>query len=208
MSSRRKGRQAHAIVEERPELAQIIGMIELPELEPAEVVFCRALIQGVNAFDAYLLAYPAHRAWRKESIMVKASRLRCSEKIKANLGAMMESGMQQFLPTIGQHVGQLVRIRERSITSGQLTAAVTAEVQIGKVGRVYDFDHRDREQIDVTDADLLRAIAEVDPQHARKARQALPAPNVPPRQSSAILDRSAAESAPSRGIPVKPSSNK
>jgi len=82
------------------------------------------------------------------------------------------------------HSAQLVRIRERAIVTNQLSAAVTAEIHVGKVAGLYLPDSRARELEGLGDTGFAARIAIEMPELAAGLARLLPAPRterpVPP----------------------------
>lgn len=129
---------------------------DLPELTPQQQDFVRELLSGKTASDAYRAAYNAENMSNK-AIWVEASRLRNDPNVALWLGAARKAHLGSAVVTLDGHQRELERIREIALESGNIGAAVQAEVARGKVAG----HHVDKVQ-DVTDrTDVVATLKEI-----------------------------------------------
>ncbi len=128
---------------------------ELPELTAQQLDFVRHILAGKTASDAYRLAYNAENMANK-SIWVEASRLRNSPDVALWLGAARKANLGSAVLTKEQHMQELERLREIALDTGNVGAAVQAEMSRGKVA-----GHHVERVADVTDTDPISTLKEI-----------------------------------------------
>lgn len=137
----------------------------LPELTPSQLAFVYRLLAGDTGADAYRAAYSTGDTWSNEAIWVAASRLRHHTKVKLWLSAARQASMDTGKVTLESHIAELSRLKEICINSGNMGAAVQAEVSRGKACDLY----RERFEMTRPGADILdklAALKSVDPDAA------------------------------------------
>lgn len=137
---------------------------ELPDLTPQQSKFVQGLLAGKNASDAYRDAYNASKS-ASATIWAAASRLRANSKVEAWLRAARIAHLGTHTVTLANHLGELERLREMAIKTGNYGAAFQCEQARGKAS-----GHYIEQYADVTYDPLrtLKTIAEHEPELARK----------------------------------------
>jgi hypothetical protein len=130
-------------------------VLDLPDLTPKQFAFVQGLLEGKTASDAYRGAYDCSNM-SKESIWARASELRRNSKVAVWLTHTRMAALELGIRSLEQHVAQLTRLREEAIDQGQISAAVQAEVAIGRVCGLYEDKIRVTTQ--ASDKDLVNVI--------------------------------------------------
>lgn len=100
-------------------------------------VFCRELIKGGNASEAYRKAYPRSLQWLPKTVNEKASVMQTNDKVQARLSQLRSDLREASGITLEDHLAELRELREMAKASAQLGAAITAETNRGKVSGLY-----------------------------------------------------------------------
>jgi len=108
-----------------PELAS-----ELPWLTKKQQAFVMAVLGGAEPLEALKQAYPTTRTWKPNSASPAAWRLMNNSKIVQWLDAYKLAGLQRGLCSREQHIGELRRIKEIALATGNLGAAKDCEVAL------------------------------------------------------------------------------
>lgn len=137
---------------------------DLPDLTDQQRKFVEGLLSGKRASDAYRAAYNCENML-PNSIWCAASKLRADANVAQWLAAARKAGLGEAVVTLQSHLGELERLREIAIESGNVGAAVQAEQLRGKVGGHYVEQYRDLTR---DPADILREIAAANPSLAAK----------------------------------------
>ena len=137
---------------------------ELPELTEKQHNFVQALLEGKTYSDAYREAYDASEM-KPRLIWREASLLAAHPKVTQWLEALRTSAVQTGVASIEEHTAQLRRLRELALKTGNLGAAVNAEVNLGKASGL----HIDR----IQDVDRGRELAILDRIFKRHGRTAV-----------------------------------
>lgn len=135
---------------------------ELPELTDQQRKFVEGVLAGKTASDAYRAAYDCSHSG-DPTIWVNASRLRADANVALWLSAARKAGLSRAVVTLEGHIGELERLREIALESGNVGAAVQAEQLRGKASGHYTEQFRDM-TMDVSET--LREIARSSPELA------------------------------------------
>lgn len=131
----------------------------LPELTPQQQEFVRHLLAGKTASDAYRASFDC-ADWLPKSVWTKASALYNDVEVQAWLSIARQAGLGTAVLTRDAHQQQLERLREIAVKTGNVGAAVQAELARGKVAG----HHVERIQEVPADAsDTLNTIAKHQP---------------------------------------------
>jgi phage terminase small subunit len=145
---------------------------DLPDLTDQQMTFVQALLEGLNATDAYRRAYDC-TDWSPSTVWANASRLRSEDKVQTWIAAAREAHLDRSACTLEHHVNELGRLKEIAIRTGNVGAAVAAEQSRGKAS-----GHYVERFEDVTAKDpmnTIEAIKRIDPElAARLTRQFAP----------------------------------
>jgi len=134
----------------------------LPELTPQQAEFVRHVLAGKTAADAYRAAYSTENM-KPNSIWVEASKTLNHPNIALWLSAARQACLGTHVVTLSAHQQQLERLREIAVKTGNVGAAVQAELARGKVAG----HHIERiMEIPAEPADTLRTIAQHQPELA------------------------------------------
>ena len=116
--------------------ADALAQEELPELSRQETEFVVHFIETDNATAAYRHAYGAE-GYSGPALNVQASRKRNSAKIDLWIQVLRRTAGERAACTLEAHVGQLERIREIALATGNIGAAGNAEIARGKACGLY-----------------------------------------------------------------------
>jgi phage terminase small subunit len=147
---------------------------DLPDLTPMQSKFVEGLLAGKTASDAYRAAYSTENM-QEASIWALASRLRHDVKIASWLTAARMAKLGTAKVTFDDHQQELERLREISVKTGNLGAAVQAELARGKASGHYV------DKIDVTrrEADPVSTLRQIATHSPDLARELAAANNIP-----------------------------
>lgn len=132
---------------------------DLPELTAQQSEFVRHLLDGKTASDAYRAAYDC-RDWQPSSVWGKASMLANDAKVQIWLSAARKAELGTARITHEQHIKRLDRLAVIAVETGNIGAAVQAEISIGKAAGHYI---ERIQEIPADPADTLKTIAEHQP---------------------------------------------
>lgn len=139
---------------------------ELPDLTVQQSEFVRHVLAGQTASDAYRNAYNTENML-DSTIWAEASRLRHNQNVAAWLAAAKMAKLGTATVTLADHLQELESLRELGKATGNIGAAVNAEVSRGKAA-----GHYVDKVADVTkESDLaatLKEIAAINPDIARQ----------------------------------------
>jgi len=106
-------------------------------LSGPEEQFCLALIKTGNGSESYREAFPNSRKWGIETVAAKASTLKASDRVQERLKNLRADLRQTTGITLEEHLRELRELREMAKDAGQLSAAISAETNRGKVSGLY-----------------------------------------------------------------------
>lgn len=136
----------------------------LPELTERQEIFVKGILDGLSASDAYRRAYSTEDS-KPETIWASASRLRHDPKVNQWLAAAQIAKLGSATLTAGQHMQELERLREIAVETGNIGAAVNAEVSRGKAAGHYVEKFEDVSSHDPIET--LNRLAEHSPEVAK-----------------------------------------
>ena len=116
--------------------AEPIDVEGLPSLTTNQQAYVNARLEGLNQTESYAKAYP-NQNMSRAALQVEACRAEAHPKISLWLKAAQEAALETHVATLNEHTGQLARLREMALRSGNYGAAVNAEVNRGKVAGLY-----------------------------------------------------------------------
>ena len=106
--------------------------------------FCVEFVKCGNAAEAYRRSYNASKM-QDVSVWNASSRLMSDDKIAARIQNLRDSAAKKAQVTLEGHLEDLKRLRDQSVESGQFSAAIAAEISLGKAVGLYT----DKVQADV-----------------------------------------------------------
>ena len=113
--------------------------IEGRMLTPKQEKFCLAYVECGNASEAYRRAYPRAKNWKPEAVNVAASRLLANAKVSLRVEELKSRHLCRHDLTVDDLVGDLLRIRQKAETDGQLGVARQSVMDVAKLlGLVVD----------------------------------------------------------------------
>jgi hypothetical protein len=162
--------------------AEPINAPDLPELPACDQQFVHLIVTGASAAEAFRMTRDvAH--WTPASVWAEASRLRNAPKIVSWIASAMKAGMASTKITIERHVRELERLKELSVASGNMGAAVQCEQTIGKAAGL----HIDRvQEVPLDPVQTLKDIAQTQPDLAAQLAAAAGIPWVNPDEQRTI----------------------
>lgn len=107
---------------------------DLPELTAQQMGFVEGILEGLTASDAYRKNYSSTTP---RYVWAEASRLRSHPGVAAWLSAARKAALDTGRVTLEGHQSELARLREIALDTGNVGAAVQAEVSRGKVQGLY-----------------------------------------------------------------------
>lgn len=139
----------------------------LPELSLQQQKFVEGVVSGMSASDAYRAAYDC-RDWLPSSVWCAASKLRSDAKVAQWVAAAQMAGTSNVTVTYERHIRELERLKQLSIASGNMGAAVQCEQTIGKAAGL----HVERiQEIPHDPVQALKDIATTQPEIAASLAQ-------------------------------------
>lgn len=142
-----------------------VEAFDLPDISEADQEFARLIALGKGTIaDAFRQTHDC-QGWQNTSIWGQASRHKANPKIQAWINAFRAAGVGAAGYTFEQHVAELQRLKDLSVASGNMGAAVTCEQTIGKAAGLHVDQIRDLTN-KLDPADILRDIATTAPELA------------------------------------------
>lgn len=108
----------------------------MPKLTQRQENFCLAIIEGLNASDAYRSAYDV-RTGTPKTVNETASRLMADPKIAARIVELREPAVIAAKITLVEHLRELASLRDAAKNGAEYGPAITAEVARGKASGLY-----------------------------------------------------------------------
>lgn len=105
-------------------------------LTPKQEAFCAAYIETGNASEAYRRSYSAEKM-KPATVNRSAKELLDNRNITARLKELQAPMIEEAQLTYGSHLKRLAELAEAAAKAGQFSAAITAEVNRGKVAGLY-----------------------------------------------------------------------
>ena len=109
---------------------------DLPNLTDKQMRFVKGILDGMTASDAYRSAYSTENM-SDEALWVEASRLRANPKVSLWLDAAKTMHLHSGKTTLEGHLAELDRLKRRAEDTGQMSAAIHAEISKGKATGLY-----------------------------------------------------------------------
>lgn len=109
----------------------------MSELSQQREAFAQAVASGMNQSDAYRTAYRVKHATKPETVNQAASRLMADSKVAARVAELRAPVAKAAQMTLESHLQRLRELSEKAEESGQMSAAITAEVARGKASGLY-----------------------------------------------------------------------
>ncbi|MEG1501948.1 MAG: terminase small subunit [Synergistaceae bacterium] len=103
--------------------------------------FCIEYVQCGNASEAYRRVYSVSNM-KSSTVNRKAKGLLDNGKIGARLQELREEPVREAKITLLGHLTDLERLRDLAVQTGNLPAAISAEVARGKASGLYDTDKK------------------------------------------------------------------
>jgi len=119
--------------------------------------FARHVATGMMQTEAYLLAYPASKTWKRRTVVERACRLMMEAEVKERVQEMRRQMVEDSKLTLEKHIAELERLKEIALQNGKFEAAINAEVNRGKACGLYVTKTED-----VTDP-MRRALRRMQP---------------------------------------------
>ena len=109
---------------------------DLPDLTDRQMRFVKGILDGLTASDAYRQAYTTENM-QDHVIWVRASELQAKGKVRVWLDAAKTMHLHSGKTTIEGHLAELDRLKRKAEDSGQMSAAIHAEISKGKAVGLY-----------------------------------------------------------------------
>ena len=109
----------------------------MSELSQQREAFAQAVASGLNQSDAYRAAYRVKGTTKPETVNQAASRLMADSKVAARVAELRAPVAKAAQMTLESHLQRLRELSEKAEESGQMSAAITAEVARGKASGLY-----------------------------------------------------------------------
>jgi phage terminase small subunit len=106
------------------------------ELTPKQEAFAQAIVTGMSQSDAYRAAYSADNM-KPETVQNKAYQLMKRGEVTARVAELRKPVVEAVQITLASHLERLRELSAVAQSSGQLSAAITAEVARGKASGLY-----------------------------------------------------------------------
>jgi len=119
------------------------------DLTPKQEKFAQSVASGKSQSEAYRIAYNAENM-KDEVIWVKASKLMAEDKVTVRVDEIRKPVVEEARLTLGQHLKDLLKLREKAVKDGAWSAAISAEMGRGKAAGLHidKIDlHEDKELI-------------------------------------------------------------
>ena len=101
--------------------------------------FCQAYVETGNASEAYREAYPRSKKWKPEAVNVAASKMLGNDKVSVRVEELKSRHLYRHDLTVDDLVSDLLRIRQKAETDGQLGVARQSVMDVAKLlGLVVD----------------------------------------------------------------------
>lgn len=142
--------------------------LELPDITGEELSFVQEWLVDGNATRAFKVAWPHAEEWTDNAVRVEACRRLQKPNVRLTIDACRRYMGAKAECTLEQHLNELDRLKNVSEVTGNLGAAVNAEVNRGKASGLY-VDRVRQEPVDP--AGLAEAIKDVAPELAKQLRE-------------------------------------
>lgn len=99
--------------------------------------FAQAVASGMNQSDAYRSAYRVKSTTKPESVNQAASALMADIKVAARVAELRAPIAEAAQMSLASHLKRLGELSSKAEESGQMSAAIAAEVARGKASGLY-----------------------------------------------------------------------
>jgi len=99
-------------------------------------IFCEEVASGKSQAGAYRVAYDVS-SMKNESIWRKASELMNHGKVTARIDEIRKPVVEEARLTLGQHLNDLLTLREKAVENGVWSAAISAEMGRGRAAGLH-----------------------------------------------------------------------
>lgn len=106
-------------------------------LTPKQEAFAQAVVSGMSQSDAYRAAFNVKPTTKSESVNQAASKLMADPNLASRVAEMRKPVVKAAQITLGSHLERLADLSRKAEDSGQMSAAITAEVARGKASGLY-----------------------------------------------------------------------
>ena len=125
-------------------------------MTPKQEAFAQSLVTGLSQSDAYRVAFNVRPNTKPETVNQAASRLMADSNISARVAELRKPVAQKAQITLESHLQRLQDLSEKAERSGNLSAAITAEIARGKASGV----HVEKTESTVTTRELPSSVNE------------------------------------------------
>lgn len=122
----------------------------MSSLTPKQERFAQEVASGQSLADAYRAAYKVRPTTKPETMWQAASRIMADCKVSARVDELRQVAAQNAILTLEGHLDDLKALRDAAAASGQLSAAISAEIARGKAAGV----HVERSAVTLTTKEL------------------------------------------------------
>lgn len=143
---------------------------DLPDLTPKQTHFVECILAGKTATEAYRTAYDCADSSNKV-IWNHACKVMANGDVRVWLSAARKANLDTGRITLDSHQSELARLREIALDTGNVGAAVQAEISRGKAQGLYIERFEDVTARDPIET--IKAIQAVDPALAKMLMQRL-----------------------------------
>jgi phage terminase small subunit len=106
-------------------------------LTPQQEAFAQAVASGMNQSDAYRASYKVRPTTKPLSVNQAASKLMTDPNISSRVEELRKPVVEAAQITLGSHLKRLQALSKKAEDSGQMSAAIAAEVARGKASGLY-----------------------------------------------------------------------
>ena len=131
-----------------------IGVLRLSGLTPKQEKFAQEVASGQSLADAYRAAFSVRPSTKPESIWQAASKVMSNIKVSSRVDELRKVAAEAATLTLEGHLDDLKALRDAAAASGQLSAAISAEIARGKAAGV----HVERSAVTVTTKELPASV--------------------------------------------------
>jgi hypothetical protein len=106
-------------------------------ISPQQERFAQAVASGMNQSDAYRAAYRVKPDTKPLSVNQSASKLMADPNVASRVAELRKPAVEAAQITLASHLERLRSLSEAAEASGQMSAAISAEVARGKASGLY-----------------------------------------------------------------------
>lgn len=109
----------------------------MTELSTQREAFAQAVASGMNQSDAYRSCYRVRATTKPESVNQAASALMADINVASRVAELRKPVVEAAQITLASHLERLQALSVKAEDSGQMSAAIAAEVARGKASGLY-----------------------------------------------------------------------